>query len=363
MTIRALTAALLLALSFASISTSPAIYAKEVERGPKLTFESLRVAKDDLPENVKEVEGLPTAARQPWAFFQTPRPAALGPKQLPDALKRLLEGLGESTRKASQSFQAEGGKAGSLMWFEYADGVPKFFEAWMKSYLYGDSGSPSARYPEFLYVSEKLVVLLSFPQGDPGGEWVRSHLRRFGIPAGRWSVERGKLIGTILAAQDADRPDDGLAALDARPDLEANSSFLAYLRGELGLQKSDYEVSEKGYRAALKLHKTRVSPLSEDLRWAALDGLGTSLVFRRKLTEAVKVLKKAIALGKRNGQENWSSGLYNLACAQALRRQFKKSHAALAAAITVDPKFKEMARSDSDLEAARKRPEFKELLE
>ncbi len=350
------------AITFALIS--PATLRAEDDALPEPTFDSLRVTEATLPVHVKLVKGLHTVSRQPRVFYATPEPAKLGPPELPEALVAVVRRLGRASRKAHQSFQADGGQSGSLLWFEYADGVPSGFEGWIEAYLWGgDEHGPSPDHPENVYVLERLVVVVSFPRGDAGGEWVKSWLRRFGLPASRWSPERAKVAGRIVGAQDAGRFDDALAALDAAPELESDSGFLCFLRGELGMQKGDYALSERGYRAALELHRTRVSPLTEGTRWACLDGLGADLVLQHKLDAALPVLEKAVALGRAAKHEGWSTALYNLACVHGLKGRWKECHAALSAAIEADPLWKEPAKSDPDLADALKRPEIAKLVE
>lgn len=318
---------------------------------------------EELPANVKLVEGLPCVARQPWAYFQTPSAWDLATPEMREKAGDLIRSIPSPKRKASQAFQAEGGRAGSVMWYEFDGDGAKKVAGWMKGYLWGADKGPTSRYPETVAVVGNVLIVTSFPQGDAAHEWFKERLRRkFGVHAPRWSEDLAKLVRTAMGAMNSKDFAAGLAALAANEPLVAPEAFLNFLRGELAMGKGDYALAEKGYRRALELNESRDDPLQENLVYAALDGLGGSLVLQKKAAAAIPYLERAASLGRAGHLENWTNCLYNLACAQAMLKAWDKSLAALKEAVEGNPKLREQAKSDDDLKEAVKRPEFKKLL-
>jgi len=116
-------------------------------------------------------------------------------------------------------------------------------------------------------------------------------------------------------------------------------------------------------RRAIELDESD-SPLPSDHElWAAHDALGISLIMRKKYRDAVGILMKSRDLAERIGDDSLlASAEYNLACASSRAGKFKDAYVALKASIALDSTNKEKAKSDSDLEKAVERQEFKELL-
>lgn len=336
--------------------------AAPVKREP-LTFESLTVKPEELPANVKFAEGLPCVARQPWAYFQTPSVWDLSTPELRAAAGEVIKSIPTPKRKMSQSFQAEGGRAGSVMWYEFeADGAKTVAE-WMKPYLWGDAQGPTPKYPETVAVVGNVLIVTSFLQGDPAHEWFKERERRkFGVHAPKWSKELAELVRTALRAMSSNDPAGGIAAFAANEPLVTGDAFLSYLGGELAIGKGDYPLAERRYRRALELHGSRDDPLDENLVYAALDGLGGALVLQKKPAPALPYLERAATLGRAGHLEGWTNCIYNIACARAMLKSWDKSLAALKEAIDAEPKFRDQAKTDDDLKEALKRPEFKKLL-
>lgn len=328
-----------------------------------LTFDSLTVKPDELPANVKIVDGLPCVARQPWAYFQTPSVWDLATPEVRERAGELLKSIPSPKRKSSQAFQAEGGSAGSVMWYEFdGDGATKV-EPWMRGYLWGEAKGPTPNYPETVTVVGNVLIVTSFRQGDPAHEWFKERLRKkFGFHAPRWSEDLAKLVGTAMRAMDSKDFAAGLAALAANEPLVTPEAFLNYLRGELASAKGDFALAEKGYRRALELHESRDDPLDEILEFPVLDGLGGSLLMEKKPAAAVPYLERATALGRARRVKGWTTSSYNLACAHALTKTWDKSLAALKDAVEAEPRFRDQAKTDDDLKEAVKRPEFRKLL-
>lgn len=337
------TAALALVVLFSTAAT-----AQDAAEPAPLEIDRILVRPDELPENIKFVEGMPTAAREPRSYFESP-----------ESLKAALP---QPTRKECQSFAAEGGKPGSVFLFEYAEATTGIARKALRSYLWGGR-SRSTEHPEELIISGKLVWILSFPQGDPAAEWYKARLRKkFRVPALRTRPELlplGKKLVAALRSRDAD---NGLEVLEQNAEAAHDWAFAQYLLGEFAVKKRAWPKAEGGYRRAIELHETLEDPLSQGLYWAAADGLGMALLYQRKLENAVAALQKAREYSRRQGLGKEAKSAYNLACAHALLERWPEGLAALKDAIDGKPEYRSQARTDEDLAEARKRPEFQELL-
>jgi len=335
-----------------------------------LTYDAVLVKPEELPADVKIVDGIHCASVAPARFFKTPSILDLADEA---TKKRILENgplakmareFPKPKRSTTQSFQAQGGVAGTVLVFEYDVGAAKQVVQYLRGYLWGKPDAATAACPEWLYVVGDVVVIVSFPMGDRSSEWFKSRLRkRFGVPASPWSREIADAMAAVYAAQVRGDLDAGLKVLADNEALLAPIGLAHFQRGELAQGKQDYALSEKGYRRAIELHESRDDPMTPDLLWAAFDGLGGALVLQHKLDDAVKTLNRAAALGRAGRYKNWSLSLYNLACAQSLSKRWDPALAALKEAIDVDAKWKESAKTDDDLAEARKRPEFAKLLQ
>jgi hypothetical protein len=368
--------ALLVVLTFATLVQAVALAQDKppATQAPKpaetLTYDAVLVKPEELPKDVKIVDGVHCAANQPAAFFKTPSILDLADEATKnrilenEKLAKFAREFPKPKRSACQSFAADGGVPGSVLVFEYEKGAAKMVEDYLRGYLWGEAKGPTARYPETMHVVGDVVVIVSFPQGDPAAEWFKGRLRkRFGVPAARWSPAISKVMGDVFAAQKRGDLDGGLKILADNEALVASVGLAHFQRGELAQGKRDYALAEKGYRRAVELHESRDDPMTPDLLWAALDGLGGTLVLQHKLDDAVKTLTRAAAAGRAGKYENWSGSLYNLACAQALSKRWDAAFSALKEAIDADAKWKESAKTDDDLAEARKRPEFAKLLQ
>jgi tetratricopeptide (TPR) repeat protein len=343
-----------------------------VKPAETLTFDAVQVKPDELPNDIKIVEGMHCASEPARLYFETPSPLDVAPPEMrkkllaDEATAKLLREFPKPKRKASQSFQADGGTAGTVLAFEYASaegaGSADEVEGWLKGYIWGPDGV-SPQYPEWIYRQRTVIVVVSFPLGDRGAEWFKERLRRrFGVAASPWSRELADLLGSAQASNVKHDYAGGLKILADNEKLLAPVSLAHFLRGELASKLRDYPLAEKGYRHAIALHESREDPLEDGLLWATTDGLGISLLAQKKLDEAATTLARAAAMGRTGHYPGWSGSLYNLACVQSLRKHWPESAAALKEAIAADPKWKQSAKTDDDLAEARKRPEFIALL-
>jgi Tfp pilus assembly protein PilF len=75
------------------------------------------------------------------------------------------------------------------------------------------------------------------------------------------------------------------------------------------------------------------------------------------------LFERALAVALEQGASVRGAAHFNLACAHAEAGNFTAAATALQAAIKIDPKYREDARTDNSFRAARKDPEFKRILE
>ena len=326
----------------------------------ELTIDRARVKEQELPKGIRPAEGMPTSSRQPRAYFETPDVESLVKGgRLPKPLRGLIP---SPVRKEHQSFHAKGGVPGSVFLFEFAANDLSRVLPFLRAYLWGDAGR-SKKHPEELISHGRLVWILSFPRGDPAAEWCKQRLReKFRVPAPRDRREFAELGRKIAKAYDADDAETGMRLLKTHADKVKDWAFGHYCLGEFGVMAKNWKVAERGYRRALELHDTVVDPLEDHLVWAGLDGLGTALLFQKKLKASVETLRKATRFALAKGISETGQSSYNLACALALLEKWPGALTALRDAIKKDAAYRKHARTDEDLAKARQRKEFQELL-
>jgi tetratricopeptide (TPR) repeat protein len=268
-------------------------------------------------------------------------------------------------RKASQSFEKEGGGAGSVLVFEYAGAVPEFIRRVLARSLWGP-GDRSKERPDEVVAEGRLLWIVSFPYGDATAEWTKARLRtKFGVRARRTRPELDDLAARVWKCCDSSDPKAGLAALDGAGAAVADWSVGAYLRGELCMISGDPAAAETAYRRAAELDATLADPLKPNLAWAARDGLGNALFEQGKYDAAAAALAKSKADGRALRLENDDTPhtAYTLACALAQLGRWPDALRELTDAVDSQPRWMKKAVADPKLEAARKRPEFRAILE
>jgi len=329
-----------------------------------LTIGDVFVRSAELPKGCRFTQGMPCASHHASAYYHDPDfKALMRGFEFPPELAAAAEAIFPApVNKEWQSFEADGGVPGSVLLFEYdAEGVDKARE-FFPFYLYGADG-PSNEHPEEVIYGERLVMVLSFPRGDPAAEWYKDRLRKkFGIPAPREHLELRDLGIKIVTALQNHEVEKGLALFEENADEVANWSFGHFLLGAFRSASGDGEGAEKAYRRALELHDTLEDPLEGGMVWGTLDMLGAELLHAGKVEAAVPVLQRAEECGTKLAIEKTSRSSYNLACACARLQRWPESLEALKRAIEGDPENKAKAGTDEDLAEARKRPEFQELL-
>ncbi len=315
------------------------------------TYEAVAVLPAELPAGVKPLTAVRAASRAAQGFWMDPGYA--GTLDAPPL------------RKSFQSFQAERGVAGSVFLFEYDGAVPSFIQRVAETSLRGPEGAKTPA--DEIIVHRNLMWIVSFPEGDPAAEWFKERLRtRFGIPALRahasaatvlpdfWNsaVGGGDFAAAILSAD---------AALKNDPDW----AEVHYLKAELCQQSGRGAEAEAAYRRAFELHERCVDPLPENLAWAALDGIGLSLLLQKRYGDAAAVLTQALERGKARRLEldETPQTAYALAVALANVSRWNESLKALTEAVCRDQTIIGVAQHDPGMDPARKRPEFRALLE
>ena len=77
----------------------------------------------------------------------------------------------------------------------------------------------------------------------------------------------------------------------------------------------------------------------------------------KQYTKAIETYRQAIEIDK-----NYATAWYNLACVYALRVNVNSAVDNLARAIQLNPKFREMAKTDPDFNAIRSEKAFSDLI-
>ena len=316
------------------------------------TFEALVLEAGKLPAGMKLVDGVHPVSIQPNTFYERPEMQGMMPAPV---------------HKAAQSFAKEGRSPGTVYVFEYgsAEEVDKL-EGFLAGLLYGE-GKRSAQHPEEVVRHGVFLFIISFPIGDPAAEWYKERLRReFGIRAPcSDSPERLALGRKLYAAYEKADVAAAKQLLADNPAMFEDWVLGQYFLAETGMEAEDGEFAEAHFVAAIDLHESRRAIFDDDsFCWLCHDGVGISLLIRKKYADAVKAFEHAREVGKQLAVQpaKLASTDYNLACAYARLKKWDKSLKALEAAIAGDPKWKEKAATDADLAEAVKRKEFKALL-
>jgi tetratricopeptide (TPR) repeat protein len=336
-----------------------------------LAMDAILVKPEEMPKDVKLVDGIHGVSPQAQTYFETPSVKEITKKLTPEAVdqfpKGVLEGFPVPKRKECQSFEAQGYPAGSVFVYEYDDdGKTAGILPFLTSYIWGDRRSE--QHPEEIVAEGRFLWVISFPypRPNPAAEWYKERLRqKLRVHALKEHLECIPLMAQLGKAYSAEDADAGIQVIRDNPKLVESWALGQYLLGEFGTMKKDYALAEQGYRKALELHDSVTDPVEPGILYATLDGLGLALHAQGKREEAVKILKRAVAAADDTGgraMQSKAHSSYNLACAYAMMKKYPESLAALQQAIHLDPSCKKDALADDDLAEARKRKEFQELL-
>jgi hypothetical protein len=328
-----------------------------------VTFDALEVKQAELPKDVAIVDGLHFASQAPRVLLEGRALADFVPEKDREDVRALEASAPKAVRRAAQSFRGADGFPVTAVRLEYdADAAP--WTDFLHAFLWGPRDhAPTMQRPDELWISGKVVLVLSAPRGAAGAEWFKGRLRKkFGLPAHRWTPELDQFRRRMQPFVEHDMTESGLVLLDASSELIADDATAHLWRGELASVKEDWNQAARGFRAALYLHDEREDPLEPALLWRTTQGLGTTLLFQRKLDEAAAMLRRAADAGRASRTFGWSQSLYSLACAEAARRRAPESIAALKDAIAADPKWRDEAKTDASFASLRDTAEFKALM-
>ena len=334
---------LVLLCSAASAQRTPA--APGQRQAP--TFDNLHVLATELPEGWRFEDGLACASRQPGLLFE----------------EQLLDGaVPTPKRKDFQTITGPGGR-GSILYLDYAPVGAADAMEFLRPLLWGEGMQPSAAHPETLVRTGQVLVILSFPEGNPVGDWACSRLRRrFGLRIPRFEELNAQLGPAMHACLSGD-VEPGLRFLRARAAELQGSSFAAHLEAELCTKKKDWAGAEKAYRRALELDRTSDPLPADEIALECVGGLGDALFFQQHFLDAAAALRDAARLAADLSlQEKQASSLYNCACSFARGGKPDEALAALGECVALSPMRKAAARRDTDLAALRELPEFKKLV-
>jgi tetratricopeptide (TPR) repeat protein len=315
------------------------------------TFDAVKAKADELPAGVRIVDGVNCASKAAREFYEDPGYA--GSLDCPP------------DRKSCQSFEGAGGAKGSVLVFEYAGAVPVFITRVLEKSLWGDGG-PTTTHPDGYVVQGKLLFVFSFPYGDATGEWAKERLRKkFRVPAQRTRPQFDDLARRMWRAVEKHDEKGGLAAM-ASPGVDVSDWAMgAYLQGECAADVGEWATAEAAYRRARELSRTLVDPLPANFAWAALDGVGNALLEQKKYADAAKTLTESLAEGRALRLENDDTPhtCYALACALVGLGKWDDALRALTDAVDGNPRWLKLALKTDFLAEARKRKEFRVVLE
>jgi tetratricopeptide (TPR) repeat protein len=322
-----------------------------VQEDPPLSVEAILVKPEELPKNLKLVEGNHCVSPEVAGHFAEPvRPG------FPSMPKR----------KERQSFAAEGRKPGTVFVFEYEDEKSAALSCEMLEMLSRDSGR-SEQHPEEFFSRGRVMWVLSFryPRADPAAEWYKERLRkRFHVNAPRDRPDVVALEKKLQEALDANDAANGLKLLRERAQGLDDWAAGQCLLGQFAAIAKDDALAEKSFRRAVELHDGFDDLLDAEQLYEALDGLGVALGAQGKLEESAAMLQRA---GRAAGStEDPIAKLprirYHLAASHARMRKYGEALKLLQLAITGSPSYRDMARNDPAFAEARKQKEFQELL-
>ncbi|RKY22073.1 MAG: hypothetical protein DRQ55_02155 [Planctomycetota bacterium] len=332
----------------APVRASPAVKAPT-------TLEAWTLPGLTLPEGVTRAEGFHAISVQARTFIKDPTTHSVLPA--PDAV---VTQVWSTAREGEPRFQ------GGYAVLRYERGVPDDVREMLGGLLWGEDGQPTERHPENMLVSGEFLLLLSFDWGDPTGDWLRDALNEVsGLHIPHTWIALAPLLSEVFAAAQEQGEPAALAVIDANAEAFAGHSMANYLAGEFAIGQQNWPRAEQGYARAMSLHDEGADllPGGPGMVWAALDGLGLSLIAQRKDDQGVPVLRRAVELANsmEQGGPAAQSG-YNLACSLAMSERFEQSLEALRVCIEFDEAYVEMAQDDTDFTSARLRDDFRELL-
>ncbi len=338
-----------LAAAAAVVATASLVRAADAPAAA--TFDDVAAKADELPAGVQMAHGPKCASPAAFEFFVDP--GFVGSLDCPP------------DRKACQSFTGPDGASGSVLVFEYAGAVPPFIRRVVEKSLWRDRGR-GPQTPDDYVVQGRLLFVFSFPYGDRTGEWAKDRLRtKFAVPARRTRTDLADLESRLWTALRKHEEKDGLAAFVAAGAATSDWAIGSYLGGECAMDVGDFSQAQTLYRRARELSRTLVDPLPDNLAWAALDGVGNALLAQKKHAEAAKILEESLAEGRALHLENDDTPhtSYALACAYVGLGKWDDALRALTDAVDGNTRWLKLAKKADELDAARKRPEFRVLLE
>jgi len=330
----------------------------------ELTIADVYVRTAELPEGCRFAAGMPCASEHASAYYRAPSFKALmsGFDLPPEFEAEAEKRFPVPSKKEWQSFEADGGVPGSVLLFEYSPAEIEKVREFFPPYLYGEEGR-SAEHPEEVIYGPRLVVVLSFPEGDPAAEWYKDRLRKkFKVPAVRAHLEDIALGVELLKALKGHDLEAGIALCEKNATQVESWAFAQFLLGVFRSASGDLEGAAKAYGRAVELHDTREDPLQETFVWAALDSLGNTLLEQGQAGAAIPVLQRAAGCGEEFGIEGVTRSCYALARACAREKRWAESLDALESAIDGDPDLAEEAAQEEDFAEARERSDFRDLL-
>ena len=338
--------------------------AKSKSKGP-LSLDLVLVKPEELPKNVQTIEGIHTNQPHPQIFYETPTIEGFA-KTLPPELRGMFhpgDSLPVPKRKQYQSFQAEGGEKGTAFVFEYETADLTKVLHFLEPILWGREG-PSEEHPEEIVVHGRVLWILSFPRGDPAAEWYKERLRkRFKVKAPRERPELQPLATQVLDRLEAGDVEGGLRLLTENAKAIEDWALGQYMLGQLAVLKKDLALAEQAFRKALALHDNVTDPMEGDLLWLVVDNLGRLLDTQGKLEPAARMFERGIAVANDTGDvEAATTSCYHIARTLARAKNFETAYRALKQVISVDKKYKELAKAEPAFAEARTRKEFQELL-
>jgi len=118
------------------------------------------------------------------------------------------------------------------------------------------------------------------------------------------------------------------------------------------------------YEGALSLFEALEAPTAREIfAWAvAEDGIGLALASSERLAEAIAHYRHGYELACKARHGVRATLAYNLACALSLSEEAEEALVFLRLAVSGDPRYRDLARRDSDLAVLRGSEEFRRIL-
>ena len=306
-------------------------------------------AAEQLPAHVKLLDGALPATEHAARFWSDP--AAKGLVDAPSG-------------KHAFALQAEGGKAGTVYVYEYAEERPANLEDYLSLLLWLAEDYPTEERPDQVHFAGRYAFVFSFPIADPGVEWFKSHLRRhFAIPAMTNNRAHHEIYEAFGAAADTEDPAAVLAAYAAHEERASRDSFCRLSAGRAARDMGDWPLALAHYEAALALARSMDDPISPGQVFEALTWCGYALMNQDEPAGAIEPFRVAKSWGVAHdvgGSAVW--GPYNLCCALTKAGRLDDAVVELREAIDANAEIKPHAREDQDLAALREREDVRKLL-